>query len=111
MPRHSWVRLSLLSMVVSFPLSFRVPLCSPCYPGPKEAAIGQITEFQKLFLFPGFLAYISVLILGSLVIIFYYAPKSVFLFVARCHSNSFLDKVWQDEYVVVYCGLQYDWRY
>lgn len=45
--------------------------------GPQEAAIGQITEFQKLFLAPGFLVYGSILIAASLVIIFFVAPKSV----------------------------------
>ncbi|KAF4621214.1 hypothetical protein D9613_000094 [Agrocybe pediades] len=43
--------------------------------GPKEGTIGQIKEFQKLFLAPGFLAFISVLIVSSLVIVFYFAPK------------------------------------
>ncbi|KAK0505271.1 magnesium transporter NIPA-domain-containing protein [Armillaria luteobubalina] len=43
--------------------------------GPQEALVGQITEFQKLFLSPGFLVYISVLIAASLVIIFFFAPK------------------------------------
>ena len=74
-PRNSWVQLSLPSMVISLPTIISVILYSAFYPGPKEAAIGQITEFQKLFLFPGFLVYMSVLIIASLVIIFYYAPK------------------------------------
>ncbi|KAI0743637.1 magnesium transporter NIPA-domain-containing protein [Daedaleopsis nitida] len=43
--------------------------------GPQEASIGQITEFQKLFLAPGFLVYGSVLIGASLVIIFWFAPR------------------------------------
>ena len=43
--------------------------------GPKEETVGQIKEFQKLFLAPGFLSYISVLITISLVIVFYFAPK------------------------------------
>ncbi|KAL0956980.1 hypothetical protein HGRIS_003081 [Hohenbuehelia grisea] len=43
--------------------------------GPKEASVGQIREFQKLFLAPGFLAYAGTLIAISLVIIFYFAPK------------------------------------
>jgi hypothetical protein len=43
--------------------------------GPKEETVGQITAFQKLFLSPGFLAYISVLITASLVVVFYFAPK------------------------------------
>ena len=44
-------------------------------PGPKEETVGQIKEFQKLFLAPGFLSFISVVITGSLVIVFYFAPK------------------------------------
>lgn len=43
--------------------------------GPQEASVGQITEFQKLFLAPGFLAYAGVLIAASLVIVFFVAPK------------------------------------
>lgn len=37
--------------------------------------MGQIKEFQKLFLAPGFLAYAGVLIVAALVIIFFIAPK------------------------------------
>ncbi|KIP01259.1 hypothetical protein PHLGIDRAFT_97099 [Phlebiopsis gigantea 11061_1 CR5-6] len=43
--------------------------------GPSEQSVGQITEFQKLFLSPGFLVYGSVLIVVALVIIFYFAPR------------------------------------
>ncbi|KAI0355701.1 DUF803-domain-containing protein [Trametes cingulata] len=43
--------------------------------GPQEASIGQITEFQKLFLAPGFLVYGSILIAASLVIVFWFAPR------------------------------------
>ncbi|KAF7315609.1 DUF803-domain-containing protein [Mycena indigotica] len=43
--------------------------------GPSEATVGQITEFQKLFLSVGFLVYAGILITASLVIIFYAAPK------------------------------------
>lgn len=43
--------------------------------GPQEASVGQITQFQAMFLAPGFLAYGSVLIAASLVIVFYFAPK------------------------------------
>ncbi|KAF8629284.1 hypothetical protein AX15_003531 [Amanita polypyramis BW_CC] len=43
--------------------------------GPKEQSVGQIRQFQKLFLSPGFLAYGSVLIVASLTIIFYFGPK------------------------------------
>ncbi|KAK7448811.1 hypothetical protein VKT23_013541 [Stygiomarasmius scandens] len=43
--------------------------------GPSEESIGQIREFQKLFLAPGFLAYASVLIAAALVIIFYFGPR------------------------------------
>ena len=47
---------------------------SPCT-GPQEQSIGEITVFQKLFLSPGFLAYTGVLIVASLSIIFYFAPR------------------------------------
>jgi len=43
--------------------------------GPSEPSVGQIKEFQKLFLAPGFLAFGGVLIAASLVIIFFVAPK------------------------------------
>jgi len=56
--------------------------------GPQEASVGQITEFQKLFLAPGFLVYASVLIIASLVIIFYFAPrygkKSMLWYISVC---------------------------
>ncbi|KAH9961547.1 magnesium transporter NIPA-domain-containing protein [Russula dissimulans] len=44
-------------------------------PGPQEASVGQIVEFQHLFLSPLFVVYASVLILSSLAIIFYFGPK------------------------------------
>ncbi|KIK50908.1 hypothetical protein GYMLUDRAFT_252527 [Collybiopsis luxurians FD-317 M1] len=43
--------------------------------GPSEASVGQIKEFERLFIAPGFLAYASVLIAVSLAIIFYFAPR------------------------------------
>ncbi|EKM54923.1 uncharacterized protein PHACADRAFT_259088 [Phanerochaete carnosa HHB-10118-sp] len=43
--------------------------------GPSEPSVGQITEFQKLFLSPGFLVWGSVLIVVALVIVFYFAPR------------------------------------
>ncbi|KAI0093083.1 magnesium transporter NIPA-domain-containing protein [Irpex rosettiformis] len=43
--------------------------------GPSEQSIGQIVQFQHMFLAPGFLVWISVLIASALVIIFYFAPK------------------------------------
>ncbi|KIY67894.1 DUF803-domain-containing protein [Cylindrobasidium torrendii FP15055 ss-10] len=43
--------------------------------GPAEETVGKINEFRSLFIAPGFLTYISVLIVASLVIIFYFAPK------------------------------------
>nr|VWP02477.1 Thioredoxin reductase (EC [Ganoderma boninense] len=43
--------------------------------GPQESSIGQITEFQKLFLSPGFLVYGSILIAAALVIVFFFAPR------------------------------------
>ncbi|KAJ3996077.1 magnesium transporter NIPA-domain-containing protein [Lentinula boryana] len=43
--------------------------------GPSESTVGQIRDFQKLFLAPGFLSYASVLIATALAIIFYFAPR------------------------------------
>ncbi|KAI0644678.1 DUF803-domain-containing protein [Trametes meyenii] len=43
--------------------------------GPQEESIGQIREFQKLFLAPGFLVYGSILIVAALVIVFWFAPR------------------------------------
>ncbi|KAJ3882666.1 magnesium transporter NIPA-domain-containing protein [Lentinula edodes] len=43
--------------------------------GPSENSVGQIKDFQKLFLAPGFLSYASVLIATALAIIFYFAPR------------------------------------
>ncbi|KAJ7090872.1 magnesium transporter NIPA-domain-containing protein [Mycena belliarum] len=43
--------------------------------GPSEAAVGQILDFQKLFLSVGFLVYAGILIVAALVIIFYAAPR------------------------------------
>lgn len=43
--------------------------------GPQEASVGQITEFEKLFIAPGFLVYISVLFAISFSIMFYFGPK------------------------------------
>ncbi|KAL0577853.1 hypothetical protein V5O48_004125 [Marasmius crinis-equi] len=42
---------------------------------PSHSTVGEIREFQKLFLAPGFLAWGGVLIVASLVIIFIFAPK------------------------------------
>ncbi|KAJ7785451.1 magnesium transporter NIPA-domain-containing protein [Mycena olivaceomarginata] len=43
--------------------------------GPSEASVGQILDFQKLFLSIGFLIYAGVLITAALVIVFYAAPR------------------------------------
>ncbi|KAI0301035.1 magnesium transporter NIPA-domain-containing protein [Multifurca ochricompacta] len=43
--------------------------------GPREASVGQIVEFQHLFLSPLFVVFASLLIAGSLSIIFYFGPK------------------------------------
>ncbi|KAG2365424.1 magnesium transporter NIPA-domain-containing protein [Suillus spraguei] len=43
--------------------------------GPQEQTPGEIEAFKKLFLAPGFLGYISVLITIALSIIFYFGPK------------------------------------
>ncbi|KAJ7153297.1 magnesium transporter NIPA-domain-containing protein [Mycena filopes] len=42
---------------------------------PKEATVGQILDFQKLFLSVIFLAYVGVLLVASLLIIFVVAPR------------------------------------
>ncbi|KXN81559.1 Magnesium transporter NIPA2 [Leucoagaricus sp. SymC.cos] len=46
-----------------------------CFLCPKEESVGEIREFQKLFLAPGFLAFAGSLFAISLVIIFYFAPR------------------------------------
>lgn len=56
-------------------LSLQVGSTTIALNSPQEASVGQITEFQTLFLAPGFLVYGSLLIVASLVIIFYFAPK------------------------------------
>ncbi|KAI6010509.1 magnesium transporter NIPA-domain-containing protein [Pisolithus marmoratus] len=43
--------------------------------GPQESTPGQISEFKKLFIAPGFLAYISVLVAIALSIIIYFGPR------------------------------------
>ncbi|CAE7189136.1 unnamed protein product [Rhizoctonia solani] len=43
--------------------------------GPKEQTIGQIREFEKLFVSVGFLVYGGVVIAASIIIIFFVAPK------------------------------------
>jgi uncharacterized membrane protein len=43
--------------------------------GPAEQSVTTIKEFQRLFLAPGFLVFGSVVIICSLVLIFFVAPK------------------------------------
>ncbi|EUC60651.1 magnesium transporter NIPA protein [Rhizoctonia solani AG-3 Rhs1AP] len=43
--------------------------------GPKEQTVGQIREFQKLFISVGFLVYGGVVIAASIIIIFFVAPR------------------------------------
>ncbi|KAG6815762.1 hypothetical protein H0H87_011546 [Tephrocybe sp. NHM501043] len=45
--------------------------------GPSEESVGQIREFQKLFLAPGFLVWGSVLIAASIVIVIFFAPSMI----------------------------------
>lgn len=67
--------------------------------------MGQITEFEKLFLAPAFLSYAGVLIVAALVIIFYFAPKSVLrMFNALRLSNLSL-KIREEKHALVYNGL------
>lgn len=43
--------------------------------GPEESTASTIVEFQKLFLAPGFLVFGSVVIVSSLVLVFFIAPS------------------------------------
>jgi magnesium transporter len=43
--------------------------------GPQEETVGQIRQFQKLFLAPGFLTWGGSLIVASIVIVVFFAPK------------------------------------
>lgn len=56
--------------------------------GPKEESVGKIREFQKLFIAPGFLTWIGVLITASIVIVIFFAPKygkdSMFWYIMVC---------------------------
>ncbi|KAF7977719.1 hypothetical protein HWV62_2776 [Athelia sp. TMB] len=56
--------------------------------GPSEASVGQIVEFQAMFLAPGFLAFICTMIAISLSIMFYFGPKygtkSMLWYIAVC---------------------------
>ncbi|EIW83483.1 DUF803-domain-containing protein [Coniophora puteana RWD-64-598 SS2] len=58
--------------------------------GPQEQTVSEISEFEKLFIAPGFLAYISVLIVIALSIIFYFGPKhgtkSMLWYIAVCST-------------------------
>ncbi|KAH7107923.1 DUF803-domain-containing protein [Auriculariales sp. MPI-PUGE-AT-0066] len=47
---------------------------------PPEATVGQIREFQKLFLAPGFLGWTGFVIAASLTIMFHFGPKYVLAF-------------------------------
>lgn len=73
----------LLPMFVTFS-SFLPPLTSLpaivgsviiALNGPQEQAVSTISEFQKLFFSVGFLVFGSIIIIISLVIIFFFAPK------------------------------------
>jgi len=43
--------------------------------GPSEPSIGQIVQFQHMFLAPGFIVWASLLIAAALTIIFYFGPR------------------------------------
>ncbi|KAG5336301.1 hypothetical protein C0989_012238 [Termitomyces sp. Mn162] len=45
--------------------------------GPTEDSVGEIRQFQKLFISPGFIAWISVLIAAAVVIIVFFAPSMI----------------------------------
>ncbi|VDC07560.1 unnamed protein product [Peniophora sp. CBMAI 1063] len=56
--------------------------------GPSETTPGKIDEFRSLFIAPGFLAWIGVLITASLIIAIYFGPrygdKSMFWYILVC---------------------------
>lgn len=88
---------------------FKYYLCSLSYlvfyVGPQEQTVSQITDFQKLFLSAGFLAYAGVLIAISLSIIFYFGPKYVFIFIFSHFILIWAAQTWQKEHVMVYFCL------
>ncbi|EJD35553.1 DUF803-domain-containing protein [Auricularia subglabra TFB-10046 SS5] len=55
---------------------------------PPEATVGQIKEFQKLFLAPGFLGWTGFLVAASLTVMFYFGPRygknSMLWYIAVC---------------------------
>lgn len=78
-----WIGCFLCELAAHCSLSSSLTRCPPAIVGsiiialngPQEQAVSTITEFQHLFFAPGFLVFGSVLIIGSLVIIFFFAPK------------------------------------
>jgi hypothetical protein len=72
--------IALNGLIQNAVLSTRLPdLNIFVHLGPQEQTVSQITDFQKLFLAPGFVCYAGVLIATSLSIIFYFGPKYVFV--------------------------------
>lgn len=67
---------------------------------------------MALFIAPGFLAYISVLILIALSIIFYFGPKSVSYSSSLYRLSSFFPmQIWQTKHALVYLRVQHYWRH
>ena len=73
----SWVRSLSLSMVSYSIVVSRIIITALSHKGPQEPTIGKITVFEKLFIAPGFVSFAGCLIVAALVIIFFFAPKSV----------------------------------
>jgi magnesium transporter len=80
---NSWVPSLSLSMVSYSIAISSIVLIAFSHKGPQEPTIGKITVFQKLFIAPGFLSFAGVLIVAAVVIVVFFAPKSVlFCFVS-----------------------------
>lgn len=78
----AWFNHNCLKRCVLPAPGLRGRLTTSHFIGPKEQTVGEIQEFQKLFLAPGFLSYTVVLIIASLVIIFYFAPRYMSIFLS-----------------------------
>ena len=101
---------SVLSSLPSTACPCPVLLSSSLIPllGPVEQTPSEISQFKLLFIAPGFLAYISVLIAIALSIIFYFGPKSVLPPPPLPLSHHISRQVWQEQHDLVHHRLQYD---
>lgn len=61
---------------LTVPLSLKLGSVIIALNGPTEESVGQIREFQKLFLAVGFIVFGSIMIVASIVIAAFVAPRS-----------------------------------